>query len=512
MLGLRISACLALIFAGCGSPELPPIGVRTGAINSCNVVADCPGLGVTPGACVTAVCNTNHECDAITDTTLAGCAGGCTSDLDCSLGVGACYLPTCNMGTHQCDFTVTGVNSCACKVAGDCNGITVSSCQNAATCVLGVCTLTAKAFVGCCNDAGDCNTMGTAATCNAAGNNRCTCGGGKTYCPVGPSGCVSDTECCQDSDCGTGNTCGDGTCTCNGTDQHCPGVGCLPATACCTTCSGTATCNGSHVCICAGPTTKYCAGIGCIAPTGCCGNSECSGTATCDSTSHTCGCASGERYCAGTGCVPSTGCCMMSDCAARANATVACTANACVYNCNSGFHDCSNVCKANNSVATCGSMCSACPAGNSCQTPACTSGACGFVAAGASPCCNAPADCTPANACQTATACTDNRCVFGSTGASGCCNSATDCATPTNPCLVATCVANQCAEAPVAGCTDDGGGPIDVDMSEAPDQSASVSLSGGGGCALAGGHPGSPLALVVVALFLLAFARRRRAA
>ncbi|MGZ3430152.1 MAG: hypothetical protein ACXVCV_26050, partial [Polyangia bacterium] len=103
-------------------------------------------------------------------------------------------------------------------------------------------------------------------------------------------------------------------------------------------------------------------------------------------------------------------------------------------------------------------------------------------------------------------------CVFGSSGAAGCCDSAADCPTPTAPCLAASCIANQCAEAPIVGCTDDGGVPIVPDLAEAPDLSAAVTLSGGGGCALAGARSSSPAALRGVLLLFVVRARRRRAA
>src|SRR4051812_40333435 len=103
MLGLKMPVCLALLVAGCGSPDLA-VGVAARALNSCNVVADCPPLST--GACVKQVCTANHACNVAMDTSNVACAGGCTIDAQCSLGGGYCYAPTCNMGSGICDFTV----------------------------------------------------------------------------------------------------------------------------------------------------------------------------------------------------------------------------------------------------------------------------------------------------------------------------------------------------------------------------------------------------------------------
>ena len=506
MFGLRFPLCLALLLAGCGDGDLPALGVSASALNSCNDATDCPQPPVT-AICVKAVC-TAHACGFAMNKTGA-CVAGCTADGQCALGTSYCYTPACTP-TGDCDFTISG-GTCTCSPSDVTNCPAPSSCQNAtATCDFGVCTYTAKTQAGCCNSAMDCNT---GASCNDT-SNACACAAGR-YCATGPSGCVTGTECCQDSDCGGGNTCSDGTCTCNGGQQHCPGIGCIAAGGCCgnADCTSPATCNGSHVCVCSGG-MRYCAGIGCVGATDCCSNADCSGAATCNGGTHACQCpTAGDRYCAGVGCVPSTGCCVAGDCPAHANATVACTANACVYTCNSGFHDCSGTCSDDTSVASCGTRCSACPSGNACQAATCTSGTCGFGAAGASPCCGAVGDCVPENACQQAMACTANMCVFGSTGAPGCCNAPADCPAPTEPCLQAACVANQCATAPISGCTDDGGTPPADDLATAPpDLSAAISLSGGGGCSFApAGDVASSAALALVALVLFAFAVRRRA-
>jgi hypothetical protein len=435
MLGLRIPLCLALLAAGCGSLD---VATATSALNSCNSAADCPkpsGLGT----CVKVVC-ASHACGFAMD--MNACPSGCTGPTqltDCALGLGACFVPPCSGTT--CDFTAFGSTSvCECNDTKTCAAPTNPTCQNAAQCITGSCTYTAKRPLlgtSCCDVDGDC---GGTAVC---GSNTCGCvSGSDKFCPgdtVGTGRCVVMTGCCQPTDCATGNSCQARTCSLTG--------------ACGFASNGNA---------------------------GCCNSAP--------------------------------------DCAPRGNATVACTDNTCVYTCNSGFHDCSGICKSDTSPASCGTMCSACPTGNSCQVATCNSATCGLGAAGASPCCNVVGDCTPANACQTATACTANMCSFGSTGASGCCNSAGDCAAPTDPCLQATCVANQCATAPVSGCVDDLALPVapdDLAMPPVapPDLATPISLSGGGGCALGGARAPSPRApLFMVALLLAAFALRRRRA
>ena len=484
MLGLRITvgwwACLALVSGGCGNADLA-VGAQTGALSSCNDPSDClvPGLS---GTCVGADC-VAHECQYITD--LTACPSGCTVALtDCQV-TGACNTVPCNAAdaTHTepwCDFNdYTAVtNVCGCTMDSDCHA---NVCQKDASCQSGTCTYAGKAPIGspCCNVNDDCGT----ATCTA---NVCSCNAGQKYCPATSDAgrCVPSTGCCVPTDCGNGNVC------------------------------QTRTCSVAGAC-----------GFQSNGNPGCCDDAtaDCGGTATC--VANTCTCGTNEKFCPGASagmgsCIPSTGCCSATDCAAHADATAACTANACVYTCDSGFHDCSGTCMDDTSVASCGTSCTACPAGNACQAPSCSGGACGFVAGGGSPCCNVTGDCTPANACQQATACTSNQCVFGSTGGSGCCDSATDCPTPADACLQAACVANQCATAPVSGCSDDGGmndlsSPAVADLASPSADQATLSLSGGGGCAFAAAEaPSSPraLALVFAAIFVAAFVLRRRRA
>lgn len=487
---------VASLLAGC-SAELPPVAENVGALSSCNGAGDCP-VPTGLGACIKVVC-ANHACGFAMDS--GSCPTGCSvAATDCSLGVGSCYLPPCVGQT--CRFDIYGVNTCACTMDPQCTQ-PPNSCQSAPTCTYGSCTNTAKQPLGasCCNFTDDC---GGSATCS---NNNCSCGTGNKFCPGGAPGtgrCVPSAGCCLAADCPAGNGCQARSCSMGGV---CGFVS-----------------NG---------------GAGCCDLPG-----DCGGGASC--TNNVCTCAAGKKFCAGatpgTGrCIAPTGCCTVADCAARPNATADCVADACVYSCNAGFHDCGGVCKSNTSTLSCGDLCTACPTGNACQMPTCAClnpncavETCGLAAAGGSPCCNTTSDCVPANACQIATACTGNVCVFGRASAAGCCTTASDCPATTDPCLVKTCVANRCGTTPIPFCQDDGGAPADLSspLSPPPDLAATggggaagggggagggvadlppgARLGGGGGCACAvGGHAPLPL-WPLAALALLALRRRRR--
>lgn len=419
---------------------------------------------------------------------------GCGGDLD--VGVTASALNSCNLD-GDCPLPMQH-GTC---VKAACNNHACEYVMDTTACPAG-CTLATQAT--------DCNLGGTNCFIVKCINTVCAfndySASSGCQCTSSPPGAG---ECTAPNGCQNAATCNSATCTYTA-KQPLLGSACCNVTA---DCGGTATC-GNNTCGCGGD--KFCPGVTvgagrCVPTSGCCVPADCPAGNACQartcSAAGVCGLASnGNAGC----CDPANG---TSDCAARGNATVACTANTCVYTCDAGFHDCSGVCKDDASPASCGTMCSACPTGNSCQTATCSAGACGLVGAGASPCCNTVADCTPANACQTASACSNNMCSFASTGAAGCCNSAADCAAPADPCLQATCVANQCATTPVAGCTDDLGTPLAPDDLANPiappsDLATAGSLAGGGGCALGGDASSTSL----FALLLVAFALRRRRA
>jgi len=434
---------------------------------------------------------------------VAGCGGNdpdvgsstsalasCNANTDCTLPAthGTCVAVTCT--NHACAYTM---DDTACPT-----GCTAPT--QAADCNLGG----LSCFIVKCKPGSSPSAPGVCDFSDYSVGTGCEC----TAQPPMPG------ECAAPNSCQNAAACNSATCTYTA-KQPLLGSSCCNVTS---DCGGTATC-AANTCGCASASDKFCAGatVGngrCVPTTGCCLPADCPAGNACQA--RTC---SAAGVC-GVQSNGNAGCCdpasVATDCPARAHATVACTANTCVYSCDSGFHDCSGVCKDDTSPQSCGTMCSACPTGgNACQAATCSAGVCGLGAAGASPCCDTTASCTPANSCQQATACTNNMCVFASTGAAGCCNSAADCPTPTEACLQADCVANQCATTPVAGCTADLAtppAPDDLAVAVAPpDLSTPVSIAGGGGCSFAGSASSSG-ATAFVALSLLALALRRRRA
>jgi hypothetical protein len=506
-----------LWLVGCGAPE--PVGaLRSALFVACNGDGDCSGIPV--GAAMVATCNVgNHTC------TVAQKGGvQCTGTGDCN-DANTCTNDSCNVPSGVCSNLPTGNSGC-CLVDGDCPAAT-NSCQTR-RCNQSQCGYVAAAGNTCCNLTPDC---GGTATCD---NNVCSCASGK-FCPGGSLGSGVCGACCGDNDCapranasvtcnlashtcsytcsGGFHDCG-GTCADNTSTQSC-GASCSP----CPTGNScqNATCNGASC------------GLASTGASGCCtsGPADCGPGVSC--VMNTCTCGTNQKFCPGGGasmgfCVSTNGCCSTSDCTPHSNAMVNCnmSSHTCVYSCNTGFHDCSGICKSNMNVNSCGALCNPCPMGNSCQTTTCSGTLCGFVAAGPSPCCNAKTDCTP-NSCQTVGSCIANRCSFvPKIGTRGCCNTPSDCPKPSNPaCYDVSCVDNQCVDTLLPGCTEDGGTPVDggsADMG-APEPGADLaapgqlSLTGGGGCGVAGSDGGAGTACALVVAFTLAsWLRRRRAA
>jgi len=171
------------------------------------------------------------------------------------------------------------------------------------------------------------------------------------------------------------------------------------------------------------------------------------------------------------------------------NATaIGCASGACTFTCNGGFGDCdgtaSNGCETNlaTSTANCGACGSVCPA--------------------------------PANGCQLAV-CLASSCGYAARSMTGCCTIVGGCPAQTDPCQANTCIANTCGTMPVA-CGDmsmvDLSAP--ADLAPAPDlkvppspEPPGLTLTGGGGCAFAGGSPGA--CVIAIGLLLCALRRRR---
>jgi hypothetical protein len=451
-----------------------------------------PGQGCCNGNgdCSGGTCNASNQCvcNGANDTQCDGAVQGATCCPAVANGNIGCSPPctlTCTAGYHSCN----GANSCIQASDTSCGSLCLdctsglTTCQSGACTSMsqsGTCTLSARNILGCCANnslLGNCPIPSTCqtASCDLA-TNRC-----QVSVKTGPTCCSNVSPCAGSAACGMDNIC-----NCNST-----------------------------------PTTpKYCPGFGCIASAACCVDADCNGvisngTATCNQSSHSC----------------------------------------VVSSCNAGYHQCTatNSCQLNTSITACGSMCLPCAGPtNGCQTTVCASGTCGYVKSGPTSggveCCNpatANSDCV-GNSCQAVAACTSNECVFtGKTNVAGCCNLSTvdsNCPAPSDPCLKRTCIANQCGTSVIAGCVPDMSGldmalprdmapPSDLapgsdlnatpdllppapDLARARDLAAPgqmVSVTGGGGCALAGpAAPAGSGALVMLLGFTLSLALRRR--
>jgi hypothetical protein len=392
---------------------------------------------------------------------LAGCGGAesppvavqesalssCNSETDCTLpsAHGTCVKMACN--NHACVFAM---DTTACPMGCTAMGQLTECPLGTGGCILVPCTGGACAFddysraLGCeCTD-----TMACPAPTNPTCQNAAICTSGTcTYTAKQP---LAQPCCNVRDDCGGTATCISNACNCGNGNKFCsgatPGSGhCVASSGCCaaTECPTGNSCQ-ARTCSVAGA-----CGFKSNGNAGCCDdNAQCGGTATCNA-SNQCVCGAGEKFCPGA------------------------TAG-------------SGACRSETDVMFCGSGCTPCPTGNSCQTPVCTAGSCGLVA----------------------------------TSAPGCCTTVDNCPMPTDPCSERTCVANQCGTAPIAGCVvdmatsppsdlaqpEDLAQPGAVDFAAAPDQS--LSATGGGGCAIActscapNAFLGGLVALALLALFV----------
>jgi hypothetical protein len=512
---LRRAALSMLLLAGCGGPV--PVGMSHSAVFlACNGNADCASLVI--GTAMQATCDpATHTC-MVTQKPLVVCTG----DADCK-DDNVCTDDSCTTG--MCGNAPNGASGC-CGMDSDCLPVTDATCQKA-QCTQSQCGVVSTGASGCCNFDGDC---GGTLTCSA---NRC-CGAGQKYCAGATPSCAPTSGCCVAADCAdktgfnkacTAHACvytcpaGShdcaGSCVSNTSVNSCGTTSCTPCAAGSScqmaTCDGTScglTSNGNAGCCtnanvataCPAPmnscqvrvcNTDNSCGYNSTGALGCCstgqGAADCGSGITC--VNNQC-CGTGQMFCGAKGsgfCAPSDGCCSAADCADRANAGKSCnaTTHECEYTCNGGFHVCSDICRSDTSVNSCGTTsCTPCPTGNECQTVSCDGTKCGFTV------------------------------VTGS----GCCTTAADCPTKNDPCKNTMCVANICV---VTAMQCDGGTPVDmahaaVDMSHrdlatgTPDLAeAELSLSGGGGCALGGRADGGAALGLAFVLLTLAFRRRR---
>ncbi|MBL8917403.1 MAG: VCBS repeat-containing protein [Myxococcaceae bacterium] len=421
----------AAVPASCGPAQPCPTNYYCDPSNSmcvfgCRDNADCRGGRV---------CEMNTKrCECPTGTNLCGsscvpestptaCGASC---LDCSVanGVGTCSQGvcgfTCAAGYHRCgnrcvsnfDVLTCGTSCQACVIPPNATS----------TCDGNVCDFVCAAgFHKCgqdCVSNFDVATCGNACQpCQAPANGVAQCmspGGGQPpactfQCNPGfvrcGSQCVTEsaTACgatCQtctppagatNPQCVNGQcqyTCAMGFHTCNNacvtnlSPATC-GMSCSP---CPTPANGTATCDGTSCGVqcnvgfheCNGQcvsnfNTNTCGSRCAPCPDGPVGSGT---TVTCDGTNCglRCGSVTTPNYCNNvcvadsiTSCGPS---CLT--CTAPANATATCVSGTCDFTCQSGYHRCGTQCLPDNSPSSCGTSCSACPAGPPNTTTTCT--------------------------------------------------------------------------------------------------------------------------------------------
>lgn len=267
----------------------------------------------------------------------------------------------------------------------------------------------ATCATGCCDANGECQSGGNIAACGANGSECRTCGTGQScmsgQCSSantaggaagggsagvgggsgggglgGGAGGGGEVTTCATGLTACGNACVNtasdfGNCGLCGrvcqAGQYCAGSQCQALPATCTQTAGS--CPPSHFCDARNSRCVF----------GCQTNANCGGGQICDTARSVCACPANTNFCGGS-CVPSdtlaacgTRC---LDCSGVQNATPTCTAGACGFTCNPGYHRCGNQCVSNFANATCGTRCEACPvAPNASAT--CDGNDCGLVCA-----------------------------------------------------------------------------------------------------------------------------------
>ncbi|MBM4778501.1 MAG: hypothetical protein GQE15_12435 [Archangiaceae bacterium] len=334
---------------------------------------------------------TNGTCDFTCVTGYHRCGNVCVSNFDamtCGTRCSACpalpnATPTCDgndcgsacsQGFHQCgpdcvsNFDVaTCGNSCnPCQAPAN----AVAQCMSAGAGQPPACTFQCNpGFVRCGN------------TCVA--ESITSCGASCQTCtpPVGATNPQCVNGACQYTCAANFHQCGS-QCVTNTAVATCGSL-CTP---CPTPVNGTATCNGTTCGIqcnvgyheCNGQcvsnfSTNTCGSRCAPCPDGPMGSGT---TVTCDGLNCGLRCASTTtpNYCGNvcvadsiTSCGPSC-----QTCAPPANGTATCVSGLCDFTCQSGFHRCGTQCLPDSSVDSCGTACSACPAGPPNTTTTCT--------------------------------------------------------------------------------------------------------------------------------------------
>lgn len=301
----------------------------------------CAACSTPPNA--TAVCDGN-DCGFVCATGFHQCGTDCVSNFDvatCGPSCSPCPVPAnavaqcmssgggqpactfqCNPGFARCGNQCVAESITACGPT--CQNCTPPVGATNPQCVSGQCQYTcASGFHQC------------GSSCASNGSTQ-TCGTLCTPCPVPANGIAT----CDGTSCGV--QCNTGFHECNGQ---------------CVTNFSVNTC-GSRCTPCpAGPsgsgTTVTCDGLNC--------GLRCASTATPNYCNNVCVADSL------TSCGPSC-----QTCTPPANGTSVCASGVCDFTCNSGFHRCGTQCVADSSPDSCGTSCSACPAGPPNTTTTCT--------------------------------------------------------------------------------------------------------------------------------------------
>jgi hypothetical protein len=260
--------------------------------------------------------------------------GACTGA--CEPGARQCGA---NNNTQVCDKSGAWQDDKTCTGQTCVKGACVGACEPGAP---KRCSPDGKAVQSCgaggqWSNGDSCTNGCTAAACNVCKPNGKVCAGTalRTCNATGSGWVVPDVDCKVRCDAAALKCvdCEKKPEVCDGVDNDCDGVidNNVPTKACSPSCAGTQKCvNGSYTACGATDTDKCCGGVDC----------------------------SSKK--------PSGG-------------SASCNGNQCVVTCPSGTHLCGNQCKSDNSVSSCGSSCSACPAAPLHATATCSGGKCDFT-------------------------------------------------------------------------------------------------------------------------------------
>ncbi|MDI1483685.1 MopE-related protein [Polyangium sp. y55x31] len=282
------SACSAAKSSGANG-TCSPITSGLDPDNECSGAAACNGMGACGLLGDGSACSMGNECQS----------GFCVDNVCCNSACGgtckACSAAKTNGVNGVCANVATNSdpdNECAaeCNAFGDCEEPNGSACAANGECQSGICVDGVCCNSACNGDCQTCNKAGSVGTCAAVvAGQQDTCGAGATCDATGVCKKVNGTGCTLNAECLTG-FCVDNVCcenACSGTCKTCnlgasPGI-CsnVPTnTDPANECNGADVCNGSGACVKVNGSS--CGGNGeCLSgfcTDGYCCESTCSGT------------------------------------------------------------------------------------------------------------------------------------------------------------------------------------------------------------------------------------------